>query len=287
MVLEEFTQKRAEKVNLLTLPKITLPYPIKIVWFNVMNSKTSNIGIFPSHHKHSFFEIHFLLDGSVTYTTKSMKYTLKSGELVLFSPKKEHIYIDESSDFLKASITFEIDSECILYKKLSELDECRLNFGKKIADCIDCILKEVETDSPFSKQIIQGRVLEMIYEIVKIANIQLPKVSLDQKDTDPRFLVAKDYIVNNIAKLPSCDEVAAVVELSTKHLNRIFVKHTGSSLFSYITEVRLKRAEDLLVNTRLSIKEISEMLGFESEYSFNSFFKKHIGMPPGFYRKNN
>ncbi|MBO5836623.1 MAG: helix-turn-helix domain-containing protein, partial [Oscillospiraceae bacterium] len=41
----------------------------------------------------------------------------------------------------------------------------------------------------------------------------------------------------------------------------------------------------LLLESNLSLKEISQQLHFGSEHYLNAFFKKYAGMPPGAYRK--
>ena len=43
--------------------------------------------------------------------------------------------------------------------------------------------------------------------------------------------------------------------------------------------------ERLISDMTLTLKEISDRMNFNNEYYFNAFFKKHIGMPPGTYKK--
>ena len=49
---------------------------------------------------------------------------------------------------------------------------------------------------------------------------------------------------------------------------------------------KVKKAKRLLLESNLSIKEISFILGFENEGSFILFFKKHCSTTPGSFRKN-
>ena len=287
MVLTEYTEKRSQIIDKLSVEDITKPYPIKTVWLHIMDSRTAKVGIFPSEHKHSFFEIHFLLDGEICYKTEKACYTLTKDHAIMFSPSTKHTFVDKSSYFLKFSLAFTTDEACALYNELSKLPEKEFSFANEIYEYINVILRETESESPFSPCIIQNKIFETIYGVTKALKLRLPCARSIQKETDSRFTVAKDFIECNISKPFCCEDVAYECGLSAKHLNRIFIKNTGQSLFAYITSARLKRAEQLLLSGAFSIKEISGMVGFENEYSFGNFFKKHTGMPPGYFRKNN
>lgn len=54
--------------------------------------------------------------------------------------------------------------------------------------------------------------------------------------------------------------------------------------FEYTARLKIKRAEELLVNTNLAIKDISGVCGFENEYYFSNFFKKRKGVSPTKFR---
>jgi len=65
----------------------------------------------------------------------------------------------------------------------------------------------------------------------------------------------------------------------------MFKRYTGLSPAQYFLQLKLNKAKDLLLNTSMSIKEISVITGFESQYYFSRFFKKRIGMSPIQQRK--
>ena len=59
----------------------------------------------------------------------------------------------------------------------------------------------------------------------------------------------------------------------------------GKSPNEYIIELRLQFAKSLLDNTNISIKQVSEHVGYNDQYFFSRLFKKHIGISPQEYRK--
>jgi transcriptional regulator GlxA family with amidase domain len=53
----------------------------------------------------------------------------------------------------------------------------------------------------------------------------------------------------------------------------------------YLT-TRTQKAQDLLINTSKSVKEIAEVLGFDSASHFSKLFKKRVGISPLHWREN-
>ena len=67
---------------------------------------------------------------------------------------------------------------------------------------------------------------------------------------------------------------------------RLFKKTTGKSVLTYITELRMEKAKELLIKTDCSIENITEKIGYFSVAHFSQLFKKIEGITPGKYRKN-
>lgn len=61
-------------------------------------------------------------------------------------------------------------------------------------------------------------------------------------------------------------------------------KNWGSSILSYVNNLRIKDAKKLLLNTRLSIKQIAEMIGFGSPNYMCEVFHRNVGISPRDFR---
>ena len=72
--------------------------------------------------------------------------------------------------------------------------------------------------------------------------------------------------------------------LSKEHLSRLFKKETGTNLFSYIMELKLNDAKELLTSTEMTLDEIAFKLGFSNGNYFSKVFKKNTGQSPRDYR---
>ena len=84
----------------------------------------------------------------------------------------------------------------------------------------------------------------------------------------------------------SLDALAAVFCLSKHHLCREFKRHTGRTLFTYLTECRMNLALRLLRSSELPVGEIATFVGFDDHNAFYRTFRQREGMSPSAYRKN-
>lgn len=84
----------------------------------------------------------------------------------------------------------------------------------------------------------------------------------------------------------SIGELAEEIHLSERMFRKVFTLETGLSPNYYIQKLRLRRAKELLCDPALSIGEISETLGYSSQFRFCLCFKKEYGASPSAYRKD-
>lgn len=78
--------------------------------------------------------------------------------------------------------------------------------------------------------------------------------------------------------------LAAQLGVSYSHLRHSFTARVGISPREHYLNTRLQKAQDLLMNTTKSIKEIAEILGFESAYHLSKQFKTRLGASPKHWR---
>lgn len=97
---------------------------------------------------------------------------------------------------------------------------------------------------------------------------------------------ALNYIVVHSNKHITLDELAEHCHVSKHQLIRYFKSSLNTTPVNYITDYKIARAKEMLYHqSPLSIKEISENLGFSSQYYFTKVFTKATGETPSAYRK--
>lgn len=97
---------------------------------------------------------------------------------------------------------------------------------------------------------------------------------------------AKKYTLENyLRKDFSTNEVAEYLGLSKNYFSKIFKDATGENFWDYVTRLRIEYAKRLLQNTDKTNYEISNLIGYKSEYHFSRKFKKLVGISPSQFRK--
>ncbi len=96
-----------------------------------------------------------------------------------------------------------------------------------------------------------------------------------------------DYVANNYSNVNLCSTmIADSIKLSTRYLTKIFSENMSVSLPNYITNYRIEKSKELLLNTDLSVKEIVERIGWINLKYFYTIFKKTTGVTPGDFRSS-
>ena len=95
---------------------------------------------------------------------------------------------------------------------------------------------------------------------------------------------AADYIFQHFAEDLSLDTIAEHCGISSTYLSRIFAQEQGKGIQEYLTDLRMKRAKELLIETNEKIYEIAAKSGYPDAVYFNKVFKKNTGMTPKEYR---
>jgi len=80
-------------------------------------------------------------------------------------------------------------------------------------------------------------------------------------------------------------ELAESLSVSYSWLRQTFKARTGLSPKQFHLQIRLQRAQDLLANTSRSVKEVAEILGFDSPYHLSAQFKQRVGTAPREWRR--
>ncbi|MGM9630922.1 helix-turn-helix domain-containing protein [Butyricicoccus sp.] len=105
------------------------------------------------------------------------------------------------------------------------------------------------------------------------------------RSLSPPVVRAKNYIFAHYQENISVDDIAAQAALSRYHFSRIFRTEVGTSPHSYLTEVRLLHAKQLLLETSDSIEQIAAACAFCSSSNFIRTFRRINGLTPAKFRQ--
>ena len=107
----------------------------------------------------------------------------------------------------------------------------------------------------------------------------------DRRQTD-LMIRAKRFMMDNYANPElSLGSVAGYIGLNEKYFSSRFTKEEGTTFSNYLTEVRIRKARELMDKTDLKMYEISQQVGYNNVEHFTRVFKKVCRVSPGSYRK--
>ncbi|MGN7356318.1 response regulator [Paenibacillus sp. SAF-054] len=82
----------------------------------------------------------------------------------------------------------------------------------------------------------------------------------------------------------SLQQVCSHLFMSASYFSSLFKQHTGGTFVEYVTRIRMEKAKELLVTTRLKSYEIAEKTGYGDPQYFSVLFKRNTGKTPKEYR---
>ena len=93
------------------------------------------------------------------------------------------------------------------------------------------------------------------------------------------------YLQENYDKPVDFSALADSLAVSAPYLSKLFHEQTGSSPSRYLTDIRMRQARKLLMDTNLTVKEIAVRVGFPDPFHFSRSFRNAVGISPVQFRE--
>lgn len=128
---------------------------------------------------------------------------------------------------------------------------------------------------------------EQILDVFEEMQVDFAKRMRDLKKNNVNSIHIRkciDYIYEHLHEKLTTRELADYLGLNTSYLSKLFAKETGTNIKDFITRAKVNTAQNMLKNSEFSYLDIALALGFSTQSSFISIFKKQTGMTPKEYR---
>ncbi len=96
---------------------------------------------------------------------------------------------------------------------------------------------------------------------------------------------AKRYIREHYREALRLEDVSNAVGFNATYFSTLFKKETGMNYQDYLTDLRIGKAKELLVENGLSLADVAEQVGYTDLKYFSRLFKKSTGINPSEYKK--
>lgn len=240
-------------------------------------------------HTHDFIEFVYVHSGEQTQCVDNEHHSVERGHLVTIKPGQTHASIGTGGAvYIEILIKPEIlDKALNFISHSADTFESFPSFTRFHGDKIHPF--ETIVHSMFAEyknkmhdyQSVLFNFFCIFLTLIKRQNAP----AITNTNRIPKEVI--DYIHSHFREDLSLDMLAQKSCLSPKYFSRIFKNTFDMTLTEYITKKRISEGQYLLLNTTLSISEISESLGWKNNNYFYNNFKKLCNTTPHNYRKNN
>ena len=126
---------------------------------------------------------------------------------------------------------------------------------------------------------------EVFFDLSKGQTTDKPKNHADEPGQNRLIKKTKNLIlVHHADPNLSLSFLADRLKISSAYLSTLFKSETGKNISSYITEIRVSRAKQILKQSSMKIKEVGEAVGYLNESYFIKSFKDREGISPMEFR---
>lgn len=243
-------------------------------------------------HRHSnvSYEIHYARRGRGTVTVAGATYDVAPGMLYVTGPGVVHMQVSDPADPV---IEYCLYLNC---RPLSQAPgEAMLLFAQTlfwigrddgtVFSLLERLVAENRHSQLDTREMSETLLREILIQLTRLyrreagARAQTPP----QLTRDSFMPILEDAFFYRYRTL-TLSELSGLLNLSVRQTQRLLLSHFGKTFSQKLTEARMAAAAQFLENTRLSVTEISERLGYSSIEHFSAAFRRQMGASPRAYR---
>nr|WP_310226790.1 AraC family transcriptional regulator [Paenibacillus qinlingensis] len=261
-------------------------------------------GFHMSFHRHDATEIMYTIHGFCDVeiqlsAARTDRVRLKKGEFILLDANVAHRLIVEDEEPCRMlnvefrftrhqGVTPSLQQLAAEEKQLSSLLEVQtaylvLRDPDEVYHVMKSLVLELDKPAGKSETMIQLLIAQLL---IRIARLSRATVSSSLVQSEWYVKQSMDYMHQNYDREIQVKDIAGAVNLHPGYLQRIFKAVTDQTLMTYLTEIRMEKAQMLLLETDIPIADISDYIGVGSRQYFHLLFKAHTKMTPTEYRRS-
>jgi AraC-like DNA-binding protein/mannose-6-phosphate isomerase-like protein (cupin superfamily) len=279
---------------------------------NIFFQNNENISVnrhprfMPAHeHKHDFFEIQYVLKGTVKQSINGVSIGLNAGDICFISPSASHNPEVNDTDTILVNILLRSKtlrsafSNCLADDDIIATFFMRILCGQTyhpyllwhtnhdesistlIFDMLDCVKKS----DGYTDRLLHTMVEQLFIYLLRDHSKDFSTNTFQKKD-DENILSIIKYAQANSATI-TLSKLSAHFNYNEAYLSRMLKTYLGCSFSEYFIDMRLKTAAHLLVETVYPVSEILIQVGYSDKTHFYRSFHKKYSMTPLQFRKEN
>ena len=229
--------------------------------------------------------IEFVARGAGRLTLRGRSHPLTTGTVFTYSRGMEHrITCEPGQPLTKYFVVLsgkagrDLMHEC----QLSPGSVGRVGQPEQVQQIFEDLIRHGRDDHPD-----RHRMCAMVvqYLIMKIGDLATPCGETSTSRAFATYQRCRQYIGDHYLAIRNLNEVAEACHVDSAYLCRLFQRFGRERPSRYLLHLRLNRAAELIQNSGLMIRAVSDQLGFSDPYNFSRAFRRAFGVPPGHLRK--
>lgn len=237
---------------------------------------------------HNFWEVVFVIDGTVGVTADDKVFYLHSGQVIFHKPMEFHrIWAESGKRPTVCIISFTANSmpkmSTYVYNLPTDISDSIISIyedAKKIFDMSFIKIAEIGDDCKIQAQILANRIELLLLSIIHTNDTAKNKITSQSITNYARII---NTLGKNIEKRLTLEEIAMLCNMSVSSLKKNFNKYSQTGIIKYFNLMKINRAKSLLMSG-LSVKETSTALGFDDQNYFSTMFKRLTGQSPSNFK---
>lgn len=260
---------------------------------NLLFQEDRNMILYELLHQHEEIQISLIEKGAGNLLVGDTFTSFQEGDIIVFGKNLPHVL---KSDELCSMVSIFFTKECFGkdFFNLPDLEEISSFLDESDKGILVCSnhdkIKKLFAEFAEASKLNRFQLFLNILEVINNSEKKQLSSFLYNKELSlnegKRMSLVFDYLMKNVDKEVSLQEVAAVAAMSKNAFCRYFKQRTNKTFFQFLIEIRIERACGLLIkNPDLSITEVSELCGFKNLSNFNRKFKEIKLVSPKMIKK--
>ena len=267
---------------------------IETIWCRVAYAHLEENSFF--RHEHSFYELHYVLNGVQRVGTDTGEpLLLHEGDLLCIAPHTPHFsqHADKETEKFVCGFSLTTDNDWV--REAVRILSCGKVYHLSVQLCsyVHLMLSAAETTAPHAEttvsRLLEGFFLELFEELLPESSFvpeRLVQNAQTVPESDIRIAEVHRFIRDNVPYGINSYDVAAHMNISVRHLNRLVFQYEGCTIGKLLRARKTELIMELLHDPSLTLRMIAERTGFSSEYALGKYFKRTEGMSIGLYRRS-
>lgn len=229
--------------------------------------------------------LHYIAAGTWSFRLENRRHRVRAGDLVLLPPRLLHVVQPRSRPpLVQYVVHFDFAGRMARspFPRVSTLPPGRRREAREL---FHRLARETASGLPFRETVAGGLLAALLGLHFRHAAAPAP----GEREELPGWAHVEAALAclhrRHAEGGLSLRNVAKASGLSLNYLCRLFRQGTGHTVMRYLTDLRLQRAEELLLRSRLNCTQIAEAVGYSGVHLLSRHFARHRGLSPTAFRR--